>query len=251
MSPLDALSKRARRTRARPDWRAGWRALQRLLDEPDETENAFHVFRALDPNADERRLCRMLREPEGRQLFLERPRLMERLSDRAYLQGLPERSLGRAYLAHIERHRLDPGKLVQLRRELGERDPMQDAGLEWYAERQLLMHDLWHVLAGYGADDLGEAALLPFSWAQQGGLANGFLTLGAAFRVWNFPDTSWPRYVWRAWRRGRRALPLDTLAYEELLAEPLEEVRRAVGIDPPEQSHPDGVLESERRASAA
>ncbi len=37
----------------------------------------------------------------------------------------------------------------------------RDAGGEWFAERIDLMHDLWHVLTGYGTDGGGEAALLP------------------------------------------------------------------------------------------
>ena len=77
------------------------------------------------------------------------------------------------------------------------------------------------------------------------------LTLGAAFRAWDFPDREWPRYLWRAWRRGRRAMPLNLLPYEELLAEPLDDVRRAAGIDPPERAHPEGVRRSDRVARTA
>ncbi len=47
--------------------------------------------------------------------------------------------------------------------------------------------------------------------------------------------------MWRAWRRGRRAGELGALPWEELLAEPLAEVRRIAGIDAPELAHPDGV----------
>lgn len=246
MSQLETLEERipARRARARQRLHPGraLRALRRLLDEPDATENAFLVFYALDPNLTQRRLARFLEHAEGRRLLSERPDLLARLRDRAALAALPEGSLGRAYLAHIERHGLDPGKLVRMRRELDARyAPPADAALQWFTERTLLGHDLWHVVSGYGADSLGEAALLPFSWAQQGGLANALLTLGAAQRSWDFPDPSWPRYLWRAWRRGRRARLLDAVPWEELLAEPLADVRRLLAIDAPERAHPGRV----------
>jgi ubiquinone biosynthesis protein COQ4 len=252
---LDGLRERipARNARARsfPHFGRALRALRRLLDEPDDTQNAFEVFDALDPNTVQRRLTRVLQHAEGRRLLVEQPDLLSLLQDRSALAALPEGSLGRAYLAHIERHGLDPAKLVRMRRELDAQHGPRDPALQWFADRTLLGHDLWHVLSGYGADGLGEAALLPFSWAQQGGLANAFLTLGAAQRAWNFPDREWPRYLWRAWRRGRRARLLDAIPYEELLAEPLERVRALVGIDPPEQAHPGGVLRSDAPEGAA
>jgi ubiquinone biosynthesis protein COQ4 len=245
---LEAMFERipARNARARrfPHFGRALRALRRLLDDPDGTQSAFEVFDALDPNTVQRRLTRVLQHAEGRRLLVEQPDLLSILQDRAALAALPEESLGRAYLAHIDRHGLDPGKLVRLRREFDTRSGPRDPALQWFADWTLLGHDLSHVLSGYGADELGEAALLPFSWAQQGGLANAFLTLGAAQRAWKFPDRAWPRYLWRAWRRGRRARLLDAVPYPELLAEPLDRVRRLLDIDPPEQAHPGGVLRS-------
>ena len=83
-----------------------------LLRDPERTEQAFEVMAALDPELMERGLARMLSHPVGRRLFMERPCLLERLSDREALARLPEGSFGRAYLAHVECHDLDPGKLV-------------------------------------------------------------------------------------------------------------------------------------------
>jgi hypothetical protein len=48
-------------------------------------------------------------------------------------------------------------------------------------------------------------------------------------------------YLWRAWRRGRRAGCLPALPWDELLAEPLDAVRRLARIGPPEAAHPEGV----------
>jgi hypothetical protein len=36
--------------------------------------------------------------------------------------------------------------------------------MRWLFERLDTLHDLWHVLTGYGLDEAGEAANLPSPW---------------------------------------------------------------------------------------
>jgi ubiquinone biosynthesis protein COQ4 len=229
-----------RRRRARPQWRRALRALRTLLREPDRTEHAFEVMAALDPDLMERGLARMLSHPEGRRLFVERPLLLDRLSDRAALARLPEGSFGRAYLAHIERHGLDPGKLAELGRSFPE-IRAEDEGTRWFADRSELSHDLHHVLTGYGADGVGETALLWFSYGLTGGRGTALLMVGAALRARHDTGRGWMLYLWRAWRRGRSAGCLAAMPWEALLALPLADVRRLAGIEAPERVHPEGV----------
>jgi ubiquinone biosynthesis protein COQ4 len=210
----------------RPQWRAALTALRRLLNEPNRTEYAFEVIFALDGDSAERGLKLMLSQPQGRDLFLARPNLADWLGDRETLSRLPEGSFGRAYLDHIDRYGLDPTKLV----ELGGRRQRSDPALVWAAERQSLSHDLWHVLSGCGADGPGEAELLAFSYAQNGGRANLLLTLGASSRMWRGSLLGWPGIVWRSYRKGRRAVCLAAAPYEDLLPLPLEDVRVALGL---------------------
>jgi ubiquinone biosynthesis protein COQ4 len=218
------------RRRARPQWLRALRALRRLLRDPDRTENAFEVIAALDPDLMERGLAVMLSHSQGRRLFLERPCLLDRLRDREALAGFPEGSLGRAYLAHIDRYGLDPGKLVALGRSYQGEIRAADEGVRWFADRSELFHDLSHVLTGYGADRLGETALLCFSYGAFGGRGNLLLMIGAALRTWREAGLAWPVRLARAWRRGRRAGCLAALPYERLLSAPLDEVRRLAGI---------------------
>jgi len=240
----------ARRRRPSPQWRRALRALRNLLDDPDRTEFAFEVFEALDPDQHARSLSCMLDHAEGRRVYAERPSLLGALGDREALERLPEESLGRAYLQHIDRHGLDPGKLVELGRQR-ERVTAPDAELRWVAERSELCHDLWHVLSGYGADGAGESALLLFSLAQTGGRSNLLLSAGANLRMLRERGLRWIPYAWTAWRRGRRAVCLHALPYERLLPLPLSLVRRAAGIEPPERAHPGGVIRSEVSGSPA
>lgn len=241
------------RARHRPQWRRALGALRALLDDPDSTQHAFMVTYYLDGDMAGRRLQRGLEHPEGRRLYWERPSLMALVCDREALAAMPEGSFGRAYLAYLERNGFDPLAISDLRKQT---DPVadRDEGGEWFAERVDLMHDLWHVLTGYGTDGAGEAALLPFSLAQYGARSNLLLTIGAGLESWRrLPGWHWPAYLWRAWRRGRRAAPLDVLRYEELLPLPLDAVREAVGIEPPERAHPGGILElpTDEQAAAA
>jgi ubiquinone biosynthesis protein COQ4 len=229
-----------RRRRVRRRWRHAVEALRGLLREPDRTELAFEVQRALDPEMNDRALRCMLAHTEGRQVFRERPSLQAALT-RDSLARLPAGSFGRAYLAHIERYGLDPGKLLSMGVAYETELEHADADVRWMAERSRLAHDLWHVLAGYGADETGESALLLFSHAQTGGLSNALLALGANVEMLRARGLGWVGYAWRAWRRGRAAVCLAGLPYERLLALPLDTVRAAARIEAPDQAHPKGV----------
>lgn len=231
-----------RSSKHRPEWRRALRALRALLDEPDSTQHAFEVSYSLDGDMAGRRLERFLEHPEGRRLYFERPSLTAVVGDREALGAMPEGSFGRAYLDYLDRNDFDPVALSTLRKQT---DPVtgRDAGGEWFAERTDLMHDFWHVLTGYGTDGAGEAALLPFSLAQYGGRSNVLLSIGAGLEVWrNLRGFSWPVYLLRAFRRGRTAAQLDVLRYEELLPLPLDAVREAIGIEPPDRAHRGGVI---------
>lgn len=240
----------SRSSRHRPEWRRAVGAMRALLEDSDSTEHAFMVAYYLDGDMAGRRLERFLEHPEGRRLYFERPPLMAVVKDREALAAMPDGSFGRAYLSYLDANGYDPVALSELRKQT---DPVadRDAGGEWFAERVDLLHDLWHVLTGYGTDGAGEAALLPFSLAQYGGRSNALLTLGAGLESWRrLRGWRWPAYLWRAFRRGRRAARLDVLRYEELLPLPLDAVRRAVGLEPPEQAHPGGVIEMRSEAAA-
>jgi ubiquinone biosynthesis protein COQ4 len=231
------------------DWRWGLRSLRQLLDDPESTEKAFEVFAALDGASEERTFQRFLAEPRGPRLAAERPSLVERLTDREGLGALPPGSFGRAYLSYLEQNRFAAGGLLALKDALeaklraGRDDlPRLDPLREWFRDRTILMHDLWHVLTGYGTDEMGEAALLAFTLGQLGGRANTLLVFGIAARSLSERRLGFLRYLFRAWRRGRRSGWLNGLPYEELLPLPLDVVRRTARLEPAAIAHPGGIL---------
>jgi len=235
-------------------WRRAVRALRELLANPDQTEKAFEVFVALDGDEEEQRFQRLLADPQGGALVAQLPCLLACLSDRAALMALPAESFGRAYLAYLDRTGFDPDGLVKLKSEMeayaasiGEPLTSLDPAREWFRVRGLLTHDLWHVLTDYGTDDIGETLLLGFSYAQVGGRANCLLLVGAMVRSIGNHGVGLAREIYRAWRRGRRAVWLFALPYETLLRQPLEAVRVLAGVEPADRAHPNGIPRGSRR----
>jgi ubiquinone biosynthesis protein COQ4 len=226
------------------EWRRAWRALRVLIADPQRTDQAFEITDALAGNSFERAFQRFRRHPDGQQLLAERPSLLQTLSDRAALRALPEGSFGRAYVQFMESGKLTAEGLVEAEA-MSDSDrearPV-DADREFFGNRVRDMHDLWHVLTGYGMDEAGEAANLAFTQAQipNGGVA---LILAAAAVIGPKDITChWQRYLYHAWQRGRRAVLLTVVPYERLLARPLDEVRTALRIPPAADAHSGGII---------
>lgn len=224
-------------------WRAAARALRTLIAEPTRTEQVFELFNALGGSDSERAFQRFLAHPDGARLLASRRELVDVLADAAALAALPDGSLGRAYLDHIERNQLDPAGVVKAAHQVAAaRGIPVDPHRQWFFDRLNLMHDLWHVLTSYGTDEAGEAALLAFTQGQMPQRGLRFLIAAA---VWMGPKGNafaWQRYLWRAWRRGRRAAVLCAVVWEDLLPRPLTVVQCALAIEPAAVAHPGGIL---------
>ena len=53
----------------------------------------------------------------------------------------------------------------------------------WFFRRVRDLHDLWHVLTGYGRDPLGEVCLLAFTYAQTRLTGLGAIAFLGTFRI--------------------------------------------------------------------
>jgi ubiquinone biosynthesis protein COQ4 len=230
----------------RIQWRRAWRAMQMLIQNPDRTELAFETIAALSGHDWERLFQRFAADPDGRSLLAERPSLLVTLSDREALRALPEGSFGRTYAEFMDAAQLTPEGLVE-----AEMDSMAAAEVEnldplraYLSDRTRDIHDLWHVLTGYGRDEAGEAANLAFSYAQLGLHGMALIVFGIVLS--GAPDGStrpqWLRYMAQAWRRGRQTAWLPPVHYEDLLALPLDEVRRILKIPSPRAAHGRDVI---------
>ena len=221
--------------------RRAFRLLREVIRKPDDTDQVFEFFEAVGGNEGPAAFRRLVATPEGRRLLAARPRLVEVLADEALLTSLPEGSLGNWYLRLMRARGFASAGLLEARERGAGKRILEDAEHEWFYDRINVMHDLWHVLTGYGTDELGESALIAFSHAQIPNRSFPILLIAAVYMGPKSWDLAWPRYLWRAYRRGRRAKLLTAAHWEELLPLPVQEVRERLGVEPAALWHAEGI----------
>lgn len=217
----------------RREWGTALSALRKLLANADDTYQVFRIMRALNADTSHRNYRRLIATAEGGRLAYRRVELAERFSDRAWIDALPEGSVGAHYRAFLDRTGFSATGLADISvTDLGEEARGLEHPYAWFGRRERDIHDIWHVLTGYTAEEpLGEACLVAFSYAQTGGLGWAAIGLGAALKSIRVTgDLAFARAVWEGYRHGRAAHWLHNEDYELLLAEPLEAARKRLNI---------------------
>jgi ubiquinone biosynthesis protein COQ4 len=233
----------------RLDLGLAFKALVGLAQDTTRTDHVFTIISSLSGNTLERTYQAFKRTPHGQRLLRERTDLMALLSDRTRLGALPEGTLGREYLKFMDRARISAGGLVDA--QTAGIDPNIRLDLDprrrYVADRLRDMHDVWHVLTEYGADDTGEIANLWFSVGQFGNPGMAFIGFFGILEQLTHGRTDWARYCYRAYVRGRKSLRLISEPIEEMLELPLDEARRRLRIQPTREAHPEGLRYGYRR----
>lgn len=214
------------------DWARALAALREVAIDPERTDKVGEFIGTLTGPSAEALFLRVWADPVGRAILEEGRDLSATLRDRAYLGSLPAGSLGRAYLDWTAPRDFTADGIAEAISEQVPRD-LSDPGATMGA-RVVDMHDLWHVLNGWDSDIVGEIHLLGYSYAQLGAWA--WLLLGL---LSNVPLVLSGRLdglscLFGAVRRGREAALLPAVDWEAMLALPLDEVRRRLGVRPPE-----------------
>ena len=199
----------------------------RLLIATGHTRQIFVILRAMRGRAMIRGFRRFAQSPVGQKILAERRDIYPILTDRDGLRALPEGSLGRAYLAFMEAEDLSAQALVQAS-ESWERDPVP-RDVELFRTRLRELHDVTHIITGYGRDPLGELSLLTHTYRQLGNLGRVMIVAMA----WSQLPKAARAAVFEAWRNGKRCGWLAGQDWEALLAHPLDEVRRALSVKAP------------------
>lgn len=172
----------------------------------------------------DRVLERMKKSPEGREILLERPRVISTKVGHAW--DLPYNTFGAAYARFMGSRNFSPDDRPPVRF-------METEELAYVAMRAREVHDFWHTLFGLPTNLIGETALKVIEFEQMllpmclmsvlGGTARFSDKQRSLFYQHYFP---WAR------KAGARSTDLMCVYYENHFHEDLEDVRRKWGIIP-------------------
>lgn len=205
-----------------------------LLKNKENTEEVFYIFEAL-PWRDLRKAGeRFLTSERGMDVRVKEPFLPTILDDHAALRRMPEGSLAHAYCDFMEKEGLTAQGLVEEFNRFAADKPKYNDQFQWYMNRMRDVHDMLHVLTGYGRDALGEACVLAFTYSQQPSPAHLFIGYMAGLNIGKQVKSSAPvlRAIREAQGLGKACPRVAELAITELLPLPLQEVRRRLNITP-------------------
>jgi ubiquinone biosynthesis protein COQ4 len=201
------------------------------MSDGENTQQVFLLIEALRGKTTLRQFARFRQTESGRAVLGENRRLLDRLNDRATLAVLPAGSLGRGYYDFMAAEDLSAEGLVEMSKIT--RSPASD-DVTLFRERNREMHDLLHVVTGYGRDPLGEACLVAFSYAQTGLKGFAVIAIYAARKIARSrPDQPVRRAVFEGYRHGRSAGWLPGADWEALLAQPVEAIRAQFAVKQP------------------
>jgi len=214
-------------------------ATLRLMRDPQDTRQVFRLTEALRGRSMKVMFDRFAATPVGANVLAEQRSLLAALTDRDYLASLHEGTLGQRYLAFMAEENLSAQGLVEIAMENTNAMKSADDGLKIYAGRMRDMHDLYHVLAGYGRDELGEVCVLAFSYPQQKIRSFwvistlGMLHIWRTLRAAGFNASGVIAAVREARRHGRAAAWLPGEDIEAMLRMDLEALRARYNIKKP------------------
>jgi ubiquinone biosynthesis protein COQ4 len=217
------------------DWRGAFRAMKTLLADPDDTVQVFKIMQALNGGVAAKNYHRLIATKEGGRIAYARVELVTRLTDGAWLAQFAPGTVGAAYRTFLEKTGFSATGLEAVSKEVHpERN--DEHPYAWFGRRERDIHDIWHVLTGYRANDpLGELCLVAFSYAQTKGLGWGFIALSGALKSFGEQNGAAVRRAIReGYRHGRAAHWLHNEDIEALFAEPLDAARARLNIAKPE-----------------
>ncbi len=210
------------------------RQLRQLIANPEDTSKVFEVIRAASGPSLRKGIKRFRAREVGRRVLAMEIDLLDTVRDRQRLEGLDHGTLGRTYYDFIYAEALSADGLVDASMPQGNSlyDEMSP-DMRRYAQRLRDQHDIWHTLTQYGRDELGEACLLGFTYAQSRNRGIGLIVLMGGWKLYTALGTRALRAIWQGFRSGLHASWLPGEDWEGMLELPIEEVRRQLAIRPP------------------
>ncbi|MEK9654439.1 MAG: Coq4 family protein [Halieaceae bacterium] len=215
-----------------------WRAMRELLKNPDDTTQVFHIIEALKGDSLGAAVRRLRATESGRALLAEKPNIVAALNDRSWLQGLPEGSVGRVYYDFVHAENLSADGLIASSETQSRAEIYRGLSEDeiWLADRLRDIHDLQHVMTGYGRDPVGELSLLSFMTTQTPNRGIRFIVrIGQWKYQRDLPAIDIRSLIREGADIARGAIWMAEIHWEEKLTQPLDAVRAELGFKPPLQ----------------
>jgi ubiquinone biosynthesis protein COQ4 len=227
----------------RRDWSAGLGNLLAFVRGTGGLDAAFEGMLALAGPTVDRQFQRFASDPVGRAMLEEDPPrdLNAFLRDLDHLRTLPEGSMAAAYVAYMggvgmgsSDTFLEAAGIDEKARRFGWTDDQL-----WFVKRMANSHDLFHVVAGYGRDVIGEVGVDSYTAGQIPMLP---LWIFLAYMMTLKPSSpvGWTRYVRDSYRHGKNTPSLACVDFEALFPLPIEEARERIGVPSLREAHPRG-----------
>ena len=197
-----------------------------LVRHPEHLDRVFEISNALTARHVEvlgQMREHFARDATGARALRDKPRLRVDLKQ---LSRLPAGTLGRTFADHLVANGLDPASIPTL---------TSETDFEFIRAHLYETHDVWHAVTGFRTDVSGELGLQAFYSAQSpGGLPLILLAVGLLNAAFFSMDDRERRMeaIGRGWAMGRRAKPLFGQRWDQHWAEPIDEVRRALDLEP-------------------
>lgn len=176
-----------------------------------DTERYFKLITELQSHAD------------GRKLLAERPSLQGPDVPLDKLSKLPEGTLGNEVARYFESQGISPFTTIA---------PIT-CDFDFIGKRYRETHDIFHVLTGYGTDNVSEMELQAFVVGNiklPSALFILILSTPIVLKVTKAPVGDYFRRVYGAFQRGRHTRELLSVPYEQHWATPLAELVTRLGI---------------------
>jgi ubiquinone biosynthesis protein COQ4 len=210
------------------------KAMEALRANPDDTAQAIRAIGAMSGSSPERCFKRFARSERGARILREKRELYDILSDIDQIGAMPEGSLGKGIWTFYTTEEISAQGLKDASEKAAGEDGFfgGDDDRARFARRLRELHDIFHVITGYGRDMRGEIACLAFTYSQTKNTGIGYVVLRVLRRAgWS---SEMGKLLRQGYWRGRRAKWLIDQDWETLLHQPLDHLRvhLRVGVPP-------------------
>jgi len=200
----------------------------------ETTATPYFIYRLRDA---------MLSSPTGRRILKDRPRITSQTMPVSYLRTLPDNSVGRSYVAWLDREGVSPDTRDSVKY-------IDDEECAYVMQRYRESHDFYHALTGLPVFVEGEVALKAFEFANTALPMTGLSVFAVTRMKPAERSTFWQTYLPWALSNGLKSKEVINVYWEEQLARNVDDLRADIGIErPPDIREARKTLKEQRKAA--